>query len=240
MKKILFAVIVLSFLSSGCFWGDKKVRGNGIIKTRKVDISKFSKINVSDAVQVYLTQEPIYSAVIETDENLLDLIEVDATYRSDLNIKVANGYNLKPSRTIKVYVSSPMVRIFDASGASSIYAENLLDADNSIYITASGASNVSLNLKTETIDADASGASNITVKGDTKSMEAKASGSSTVKCFNLNAESITANAAGASKVEVNCNVLLNADASGASSISFKGNASLTQNTSGAGTITKVN
>jgi Putative auto-transporter adhesin, head GIN domain len=239
MKRVLTMVIALAVIFSGCFWADERLKGNGNIKTKRVDVSKFDHINVSDAIQVYVKQDSFYSAVIQADENLLEYIDIDATYRYHLNIDEASGYNLKPSKPIKVYVTSPMVRIFDASGASGIFSENLLDADDALFLTASGASNISLNVKAAAINADASGASTIIVKGNTKGIEIKASGASGIKCFDLTAENVIADAAGASNIDVMCNSSLKAEASGASTISYKGGATVTQNTSGASSLKKV-
>ncbi len=240
MKHSIYLFVLIALLLSGCSMiSNKKIRGNGILKEMKIDVSKFDDINVSAAIQVYVRQDSFYAVRVEAEENLMDFINIDATYRYELVLGAERGYNLQPTKPIKVFVSSPMVRLFEASGASSIVSETLLNADNFIHINCSGASTIMLELEAEKIDVDLSGASTVKLKGNTSELLINGSGASTVNSYELLANSVDIDLAGASKGYVYAGSLLKAEVSGASAINYKGSAAVTKNVSGASSVEKV-
>jgi hypothetical protein len=235
---IIFSFTIL-FLAGCIFNGSKKIKGNGVIKTKKISLSQFNDINVNGAIHVFVKQDSVFSANIVADENLLEYVEVDATYRHVLNVNEKRGFRLSPSQPIRVYVTSPSIHIFDASGASSITSENLLNTDSLVYIKASGASNISLYISAGKTDADIAGASHLNLKGRSGELNITASGASNVKCFDLSSDKVLVDVAGASKAQVNFAVSLDAKASGASSILYKGEGQVSKNATGASSIEKA-
>jgi hypothetical protein len=240
MRYLLPAAFLLSVLFSSCLYKDERVRGNGIVKAESRDIDSFDKIHVSGNIDVYVTQGPVSPVRVEADENLLQYIEIEV--RGDIiNIKTKDRYDLNPTRDIKVYVSSPMVSGFEASGACHIFGGNKFTSPRQVDINLSGASGVTLDLNAPSIDADLSGACSIDLRGETKDLVIEGSGSSSAKCMDLKAENVDIDLSGAGDVETFASVSLDVDVSGAASVKYKGNP--TQNKSisisGAGSVKKV-
>lgn len=239
MKRFLLISGISLFLFSSCnYFHGEHIDGNGMIKKETRSAGAFHSVEVGGAIEVYLKQDSAHSVVVETDENLLPLVEI----RNDgnqLSIYPTKGYNLDPTQSVKVYVSAPIFRGLDASGASKIIGETMISSVGAIDLGVSGASDMGLDLTCPAVVVNLSGASTINLKGETKDLSIEGSGASHVKGFNLLSENADVDLSGASSAEVFASVKLQAGASGASTVRYKGNAAVSQNESGASSVKKV-
>lgn len=239
MNKILLLPVLALLVFTSCrqVFG-KRVRGNGNVKTETRTAGQFSNINVSGNINVYVSQDSVSSIKVEADENLQEYIIVEND-GGTLDIHSRSGYNLKPSKHIKVYISNATFIKFNASGACDIYTENRITGSEAINISLSGASNVNMDLKAPKISASLSGAGDITLKGETKDLEVEGSGSTDIRCFDLLSENTSISLSGAGSAEVFASVKLDVHVSGAADVKYKGNATVSQQVSGAGSVKKV-
>jgi hypothetical protein len=238
MNRLLIIVCSFIMLSSCHYFHGERVKGNGNIKKEQRTAGVFNSVEVSGDIDLYVKQDSARSISIETDENLLPYIEV----RNDgdqLIISPKEGYNPDPSQAIKVYVSSPVFKGLEASGACKIVSENMITSGDAVNIHLSGASDAGLELKSPKVSVELNGASTMTLKGETKDLSAGASGASHIKGFDLLAENADVDVSGASNAEVFASVKLNAKASGASDVRYKGNAAVTRDESGASSVKKA-
>ena len=215
----------------------KKIRGNGVVKTESRTAAKFSGVDVSGNIDVYVKQDSSYSVKVEADENLQSYIVVK-TDGDALVIEPKDGYNL--SGHIKVYISAPDYKNFEASGSCSILGENKINTTSAVDIDLSGASDINLELKSPKIDAGTSGAGTITLKGETKDFSVHGSGSSSMHCADLMAENVEVDISGAGDAEVYASVKLDVEVSGAGDVKYRGNAIVSKSISGAGSVNKMN
>lgn len=239
--KIWFVCAATVLVFTSCeFTGGDRIRGNGEIQTETRNAAGYDGIEVSGAIKIFVKQDSGYSVKVEADANLLEYIET-RMQDNTLLIRPRNGKNLRPSNSIKVYVSGPSFRMFDASGASSFYGEGRIVAGDEIEINLSGASNADMEIKAPGVRVEATGASTAKLTGETRNLVVDAAGASKVICYDLLAENVVVNVSGASHAEVFASVELDAKASGASRVKYKGNPAVKgSNTSGAGSVEKVN
>ena len=238
MKRILLIALFSVSIFTSCHHIMKdKVRGNGTIKVENRTAGTFTGVDVGGNIDLYVKQDSSRSVRIEADENLMQYIEVKMEGEK-LVIQPKDGYNLSGSKHIKVYVSSPVFRELEASGACDIIGETVLSTTDEIRIDISGASNAELELKAPKVSADITGASSLKLKGQTKDLNIEGTGASHAKCYELLSENADVDVTGASSAEVYASVKLNADASGASDVRYKGNATINQSVSGAGSVKK--
>lgn len=216
----------------------KRVHGNGNIKTETRAAGQFTAIDVSGSINIYAKQDSVPSVRIEADENLMEYIRVEND-GGTIHIHEEEGYNLRPTKEIRVYVSGPSIKHFEASGACDIYSENKISNTDQITINLSGASNVKMELNAPKVSADLSGAGTIDLKGDTKELWIDGSGSTDIRCFEMMAENTHVEISGAGDAEVYASVKLDVHVSGAGSVKYKGNASVSQDVSGAGSVKKA-
>ena len=239
MKRLLLILVIPPLMFASCrgIFG-KRIIGDGNIKTETRSPGQFDGVDVSGSIDLYVMTDSNRSVKIEADQNLLEYIEV-FTKADKLIVRNRNGFNLRPSRDIKVYVSSPVYRTLELSGACDIYSQNQLASNDEISLDMSGSCDGKLDLKAPKITTDLSGACNIEIKGETKDFTAGGSGSVGFKCFNLLAENVNVDISGAGDAEVYASTKLDVDVSGAAGVKYKGNASVSQKVTGAGSVKKV-
>ena len=239
MKRLLLILVLPALMLTSCrgIFG-KRITGDGNIKTDNRSPGQFNGVEVSGSIDLYVMMDSNRSVKIEADQNLLEYIEV-FTKDDKLIVRSKNGYNLRPSQDIKVYVSSPVYRTLEISGACDIYSQNQIVSNDEISLDMSGSCDGRLDLKAPKITTDLSGACNIEIKGETRDFKAGGSGSVGFKCFGLMAENVSVDISGAGDAEVYASVKLDVDVSGAAGVKYKGNASVSQKVTGAGSVNKV-
>lgn len=239
MKRTLFLLSAVLLLLSSCsnFMG-KRIRGNGKISTENRTASAFSGVRVSGAIDLYVSNGSTAAIRVDADENLMKYIIVEND-GDMLEVRTKSGVNLKPSRSIRVYVSAPAFSRLEASGASDIFSESKILSQGTMKIDLSGASDAKLELNAPKVDVDVSGAGTVTLKGETRDFIAEGSGSADIKCYELLAENTKVDLSGAGSAQVFASVKLDVDVSGAADVKYKGNATLNQHISGAGSVKKT-
>ena len=232
MKRILVmltgALLVLSSCSN--FMG-KRVRGNGKMAMETRTTGSFTGVKVSGAIDLYVRTDSVTAVRVDGDENLLKYVEVDLD-GSMLRIRTKNGINLKPTRSIKVYVSAPEFTRFHAS-------ENKISSSSTLNVDLSGASDAKLEVNAPAVNVEVSGAGSVTLKGETRDFSVDGSGSTDIKCYELLAENTKVDISGAGNAEVFASVKLDVGVSGAADVKYKGNATVSQRVSGAGSVKKT-
>jgi hypothetical protein len=235
----LLLLSLLSLFLSACNMFGERIHGNGNVKSVTRQADHFNIVSVRSNINLHIKQDSAWSVRIEADENLLELIETQV-HDGLLEIKVAQSYELEPSRSINVFVTAPEFAGLKASGASEIKSDSKITTSGTLDIDVSGASNIKLDIKSPRVKAELSGASKATLRGETKDLSLRGSGASEFMCFELMAENTDVDVSGASNGDVFASVKLKADASGASNVRYKGNPTVTSNTSGAGSVNSSN
>jgi hypothetical protein len=240
MKKLLFLLIVVAVTAPSCryMWG-KRVKGNGNIKTEEHSVSSFKNVEVSGAIELFVAQGDLKPVKIETDENLLQYIEV-IQEGNKIIVQNREGINLRPTNKIKVYVTSPVYNIIDVSGASSINGQNKIVNTENMKMEVSGAGDINMDVNAPAITAEVSGAGSVNLKGETKTFDLILTGAAKGHCFDLLSENTKVDISGAGEASVYASVKLDAEVSGAGSVLYKGTpTSIGQHMSGAGSLKKA-
>jgi len=216
----------------------ERISGNGHITSQQKNVGSFNSVDVSGQVVVHVRQDASSSVKIETDENLLQYLDV-FTDGDRLVIRTKEGFNLDPSKDIIAYVSAPVFKDIDLSGQCDIVGDGPLSGNEPLSMHVSGQGDISLEVHLPKVSTEISGQGTVSLKGQVNDFNASVSGQGDVKCFDLITENTTLDISGGSDVEVTANKQLNIDASGSSSVNYKGNANVNQNISGAGSVKKV-
>ena len=236
--KIFFSVLVAVLVFGSCrFLGGERVEGNGNIVNVQRNVGAFNSIEAGGALDVRVKQDNTNTVRIETDENLLEFLEV-RTDGNTLVIQTKQGYNLDPSRDVVVYVTAPRFASLDISGASKLLSSGTITGEE-LELGASGASEIKLEVKINNLKADLSGSSSLELRGQAARFDTQGSGASTIKALDLATEETTLDLSGASNAEITASKQLNIDASGASDVRYRGNANINQKSSGASSVKKI-
>lgn len=239
MKQLLILLLAVTTLSSCGYMFGKRVRGNGNIKTTEHSVSSFKNVEVSGAIDLYVSQGDTKPVRIETDDNLQQYIMV-AQQGDRVIIKTKEGYNLRPTGKIKAYVSATVYNSIDVSGACNIIGENKIVNTESMDLEVTGAGSIRMEANAPAIKADVSGAGDVDLKGETKDFDLTLTGAGKAHCFDLKAETTKVDISGAGDADVFASMKLQAEVSGAGHINYKGGATnVEQHVSGAGSVRKA-
>jgi hypothetical protein len=236
----VLSIVLLSFLLSSChFLGmGERVTGNGKIATQQKETGGFSSVEVSGSVTVRVKQDAANSVKIETDENLMPYIEV-YTSGDKLVVRTKKGYNLDPSKDIIAYVSAPVFKDIDISGACDIIGDGLISGSNELNMHVSGSGAIIMQVNLPKITTEISGSGSVNLKGQATNFDASISGSGDIKCFDLVTDNTSLDLSGSSNAEVNANKKLDIEVSGSGDVQYKGAANVNQKISGSGSVKKI-
>jgi hypothetical protein len=190
------------------------LRGSGNTVTRDMDLSGFTRLEISHAFRVYLTQSDRYEVIITADDNMWDALDVFKSGNT-LKIGVDPGAFSVQNVTLEAEISMPSLERASVSGASRLTGE----------------------MDTGDITLEVSGASRLTLGGSGGDLRIDASGASQVDLAGFVVGDADVEASGASTVTVHVTGRLNADASGASRVEYLGDPRLGNiDTSGASSV----
>jgi hypothetical protein len=199
--------------------------GSGNVIGNSYTVSAFTGINVGGAMKVTLIQAPEQSVYIETDDNLF----------SEISVEVKNGIlmlstkNIRKATKLSAIVTAPDLNKVDASGASNVRGENIINVA-AFSLKASGASSIALEIETDNLETTLSGASKANLSGNAISHHAKLSGASKLSAGNLETSVTHIDGSGASDAFVFAKDKLTSNLSGASKVRYE-NAPTEHNTS---------
>lgn len=229
---LLAATALLSFSSQ-----NERIKGNGNVKQESRDASAFTDISTSGVYKVIIEQGTTHSIRVEAEDNLLPYIVTDIS-RGELSIHSKKGYNIQPTKDIKVYITLQKVDKLSASGASGFTSKGKLTSDR-IRLDFSGAADANLDIRTHELKVGLSGASNVTLKGNTDKADYGISGAADISALDLATDEAKVGISGTGKANVFVQKSLNVVISGMGNVKYKGEPSINQVISGMGKISKI-
>jgi hypothetical protein len=188
------------------------IKGDGVITTTNRSIADFSAVEISGAYEIqWSSGKP--ALTISTDQNLLPLVTTTVTGDS---LHIDWKENLRPTKGIKITISSASLTDVQLNGAVSMRASNLSGHD----------------LKLES-----NGASSIVVGGSITNLEVNISGTTKLDATSLHTQTAKVSLNGASDADVTVTETLNASISGVGLLTYGGNPkSVVKDVSGVGRI----
>jgi len=238
MKKFLFLALIASTCLGSCdIVTGKRVKGNGNVKTEDRSEGSFTGVESRSNFSTYVGIGA-QSIKIEADENLLPYIE---TYIDNgvLKIDTKDGFWLKSTRDIKVYVTSPRLNKIVVSGSGSIEGTTRITDSTQISLDLSGNASMKMDLDAPVVDADLSGNGDIEVKGQTRDFRANSTGNGHIRAIDLQTENSKIEILGNGTAEVFASQKLDVTIGGNGSVRYKGNAQPTTHITGNGSISKA-
>ena len=223
---------------TSCNFFEKKVNGNGKVITQEQKLSSFKSIEASGSVKVHIRQDSSSSVKIETDENLLEYLDIHVT-GDKLVVREKDGFNLRASKDIIIYTSAPVYSEVSVSGSGDIISDNIISGGEPLALNVSGSGGINVQVALPKVSAEVSGSGDIKLSGTSKEFGASISGSGSIQAFDLITDITTLEISGAANAEVTANQKLDVNVSGSGDVRYKGEAAVSQSISGAGSVKKV-
>ncbi|MDA8218884.1 MAG: DUF2807 domain-containing protein [Dehalococcoidales bacterium] len=241
---ILSLAVVGALLLSGC---DRTVTiggrgpgpfvsGSGKVVTKDMNISAFTKVDVSNNFKVQITQGSSYKVTITTNDNMLDFLDV---HKDGQTLVLALQSGTYSNITLQANVTMPDLQGLRLPGATNGTVDGFKSQSN-VDIEVSGASKLTVNSEFGDVKITDSGASHITATGSGNGLNLDVSGASTADLQGFAVKDATVGLSGASNATVDVTGRLDANLSGASTLSYTGSPTLGNvNVTGASSLKKL-
>jgi hypothetical protein len=231
IKLVIASLLTILLSSCNMNFG---VRGDGNVQTAQRNLNgSYDEIEVSQGLDVYLTQGDVESISVQADENLHDIIK---TKIEDNVLKIYTKDNISYSEAQKVMVSFKNVSKITATSGSDVYSTNTIDTETIRLVSSSG-SDMKLDINAQSIDCSSSSGSGLKLSGNTTKFTASASSGSNISAGDLKAETSRVKASSGADITVNTSKELHASASSGGDVRYRGNPEKIEKTDGvSGTV----
>jgi hypothetical protein len=200
----------------------RRIKGSGKIIKETRELSNFTAIDIGSAFEIELIKSNETKIIIETDDNVMPYIKTNV-HAKELKVNLSAEINNPTKLSLIIYYKE--VNDLDISGAAELYSSDVLTTTY-LNLDFSGASDVSLKLDVQSIDAEISGASNVDLEGKSRDAEIDVSGAAILRAYGLELHYLDLEASGASSAKVLVLDKFIIDASGAATVRYKGNPTL--------------
>lgn len=196
------------------------ITGSGVSRKETRKVGAFEKIDLGMAFHLFLTQGNKQSVSIEADDNILPYLE---TYVKDrtLYIKSKDDMGFDSKSPMNVYVTLPVLRKIDASGAATIQSTTPWKTDE-LELELSAAVQLELDINVTKLDADLSAASKTRLQGKAAFLKVEISGAAKFNGENLTVGKADIEISGAAQAELQVTNEIEYEATGASRLIYRG------------------
>jgi Putative auto-transporter adhesin, head GIN domain len=202
------------------------VAGSGAVFAQSASeertVAPFSRLEVLNGVDVYLTQGDEQSLRVEVEG--FDLEDIGTEVEGDtltLSNEASRDVQFFADRRAVVYLDFVQLSAIEASSGSDIEGRNDLQVDE-LTVRASGGSDVELAVEAQSLEFMLSGGSDLEVSGETQSLSIEASGGSDVDARSLESERARVRVSGGSDASIRASAAVNIDAHGGSDVVVSG------------------
>jgi hypothetical protein len=216
-----FAFLFIATLTTSCMIdGISSVTGNRnvITETRKIN-DDFTKIEVGQGIQLFITQSDDLSLVVKADENLHKLIRTEV---KNGVLKISSKRNIRRAKSKKIYLSAPNINAIKATSGSDVVTENTIRADIFEVHVSSGA-DARIDINADTVNSSSSSGADLRIKGRANYYTAKATSGSSIRAYSLESKNATVKVNSGANIDVFVTESLTAKATSGGDIDYRGN-----------------
>lgn len=216
---------------------DESENWNIIGYQRDYDVDNFSKLEVKNALTVYIKQSNDYGIIVNGRRNDVDEVTLEKV-GDELNLDYKGGI-IKSKRErdkVKVYITCPSLDNLDLGSAARVYVQGFEEDFFDIHLA--GAAFAELDVEVKSIDAKIEGASKLHLHGSGERLDIIVMGASTLNSYEYYADEVDIETHLASSARVYANKQLNIRSHGDSNVYYKGNANVDIEKSGTSSVKK--
>ncbi len=213
---VIVSTITISLLSFSCFYG---IRGNGKVVKSEREVKNFTSIEISSGLDLILTQDTLEKVMVESDENLQDLIKTEI---SGGELKIYTSKPIIHTSSSKIYVTFKNLKEISASSGSDVKSSSKLNFED-FKVEASSGADIDLTLSCTNLEVENSSGSDISLSGNASKLNVDSSSGSDVNAGKLVSETCSASASSGSDIKISVSKRIEAHASSGADITVTGN-----------------
>jgi hypothetical protein len=239
---LLSISLLATAIASGCIvvdlngCGKRTVKGSGEVISEERHLSEFTSIKLKGVGRVVLTQGQTHTINIETDDNIMPLIETDV--QNDQLVISQGNYNLRPT-TLEFNITVTHLKGIAISGAGDVIGKSRFVSDD-FFAKISGSGDMVLELDVAELETTISGSGSMNLAGQTDRHDATISGSGKINAFDMQTQNVSLKVSGSGNCKVNATETLNARISGSGDVIYTGHPRITSKISGSGSLESRN
>jgi hypothetical protein len=220
-----YLITLMAFLVAVNVSLAQKVKGSGQVIKIDLPVEDFDKLDIrGGAYNLYLVSGNEPGVVVETDDNLLEMINA-YTEGDELILKWEKKTNLRKVSKFNVYVTYTKLNRLKGNLVGNIKCENTLNVDH-FDIDLSGVGNADLMVEAKSIKGDISRVGNVHMSGKSDHMDMDFSGTGNLNAYDLKVGELHIQKSGVGNVKVHADNEIHIDASGVGNLYYRGDASI--------------
>lgn len=234
-KIVLLFLVLIS--TTSCMFDGFGIQGNrNVVRQDRSIQEEFSKIKVSQGINLYLTQGDQIDLNVEVDENILELLKTEVV-GDELRIYFEKNVSRTKARNVYL-VATTIEGIKTSSGAHVKNMGSIIT--HKLDLNSSSGSGLSLeDIEAKEVVCSSSSGSKIYLTGETKSFKSNASSGSHIDADKLTTKFSQADVSSGAGISTRVTDELTAHASSGGNVSYVGNPEiLNKSKSSGGRITK--
>ncbi|MBL4604373.1 MAG: DUF2807 domain-containing protein [Flavobacteriaceae bacterium] len=219
ITKLTVILFLATFVTSCGFDMLNRIDGdrNVVSKKRKIN-DDFTRVKVSNGLDLYIKQGSKTSLTVEADENLHEIIITEVKGGV---LKIYTDRNIRRAKARKVYLTVTTLEELKATSGSDVFSENTIKANDLEVSTSSGA-DMRIEVDADNVTSRSSSGADLRISGIANSHSANASSGSSIHAYNLKSKNVTAKVSSGADISVFATESINARASSGGDIRYKG------------------
>lgn len=213
-----------------------RVRGNGTRRSETRALSGFTGVAFSLPGQLEVRLGSTEGVVIETDDNLLPLIETRVS-RGMLEIRAAHDESIDP-QFLKVVVTARSIEQLSLAGSGTLTAEGLKGRRLKVDLGGSGVIDLP-GLQVDELAVSAGGSGRLKLAGAAKELKLSVAGSGSVAAGGLQADEAKVSMAGSGVATVAVHSRLKVSIAGSGSVRYSGDPKVESSVAGSGSVQRL-
>jgi hypothetical protein len=228
-----FVVPAAPTLAGAPGWSSERVQGSGNIKSETRAIGHFNGVAMSLPGKMELRIGNSEGITIETDDNLLPLIET-VVEDGTLHVRPSKRHLNVETRRLKVVVTAKAIDNLALGGSGSIDADALRAPKMHIDLGGSGAINVK-GIESESLSVNLGGSGNLKVgAGNAPKLSVSLAGSGDIDMGRVQSLDASVNIAGSGDAKISVRDRLNATIAGSGDVNYYGDPKVSRTVIGSG------
>lgn len=219
MQKIILTLAICSSMSA-CIYAcnDEHIKGNGKIINQERSLSSFDKISLGGSIDMDITQGATESAVVETEENLMNYI-ITEVEGSTLKIHVKENYSVD-SKKLVVHISCKQLKAVSCGGSGDVLAKSKITSDE-FSISQGGSGDFNLQLAVQKLKISKAGSGDFHLEGSADELKISSAGSGDVDARNLLCQHADISSAGSGDVVLRKGTSTRVSSAGSGEVTFQ-------------------
>ncbi|MFC0131948.1 DUF2807 domain-containing protein [Massilia eurypsychrophila] len=232
------AIVVPAAPALAGSWNSERVRGSGQVKTEARALGHFNGVALALPGSVELRIGNTESITVETDDNLLPLIDT-VVENGTLKIRAARRNVNFDTRRMKFVVQAKGVETLAVDGSGSINADALRGSKVTVAIGGSGSINVK-SIDSESLSVNIGGSGDLKVHGGAaKRLSVAIAGSGDVDMGRLQSTDASVNIAGSGDATIAVRDQLKVIIAGSGDVNYYGDPRVSTTVGGSGSAIKL-